>query len=300
MAKQRSKYTEGTTWRTVSNIDNPYGFEGAFPPDNSKLQQHVARDPMVAAFECAERVQRTEATFRDELYEGLQVAYAIGRHLTIDFDAFKIFYNLEFFRRGKRRFKAVKQQKNALRHVMNYVFNATTEAKRKRTGRYAAALDGYLRAGMPAHLVAEQIRADGGIEKLYEISLETAAARPKRVRAPAKGPDPDFYFGDEPMFHGGRASKTPMQDWSLDDLDDDPSLTDKDIEDSLFGVEVKHRPGSSGRERITLEVPSGMKARLLSLKPGQLAMVRVVGMKTEEAEDGEVRLRARRAFRWPA
>lgn len=302
MAKKKLKPREGGNWRTLSNIDNPYAFRGTFPPDNSKLQRRVAQDPIVAALECTTRVQRTEANFRDELYSNLQTAYAIGRHLSMNLPDFKKFYELEFFKNRKRKLKAVKQQRNALRHVISYVFQATTEAKRKRTGRYAAALEGYLRAGMPAHLVAKQIRADGGIEKLYEISQETAATRPKRIRAPNAMPEPDFFFGNKPMFHGGKASKTPIEDWSLDDLDAAPDSVNDNF-DCAEAIEVVIRgKDPKGRETIELEVPPKMKARLLSLKAGARVVIRLesMGGDGQDPDEGWVRLRAKHAFQCPS
>lgn len=317
--KQKAEQAETDKWETISNLENPYSWKGAFPPDTSKLQRRIAKNPIGAALECAEQVQRIHDSFRDELYGGLQFAYAIARHLSTDFKAFKEFYSLNFFQNGKRKFKASKQHKNSLRHVMNFVFNATSEVARKRTGKYAAALGGYMRQGMPAHIVADQIKADGGIEKLYEISVETEKARPKRRRSSSEEPAPDFLFDDEPVHLGGKARKTPTQDWSLDSLEGDPgeradAPSDDDLEDQLdddllLGGESEAEPlltlsrDPSGRETIMLEVTPEMKKRLLSVKAGQLVMIRLIGMGVEEGDDlenGWVRLRARRAFRWPA
>ncbi|WP_066921315.1 hypothetical protein [Methylobacterium sp. CCH5-D2] len=316
---QTAEQAETDKWETISNLENPYSWTGAFPPYESKLQRRIAKNPIGAALECAAQVQQTHDSFREELYGGLQFAYAIARHLSTDFNAFKEFYSLSFFQNGKRKFKVSKQHKNALRHVMNFVFNATSEVARKRTGKYAAALGGYMRQGMPAHIVAEQIKADGGIEKLYEISVELELARAKRVRGSSKGPNPDFLIDDEPVHLGGKARKTPDQDWSLDGLEDDPGEctndpSEGDLKDDLvdylhLGSESETEPllkqgqDPSGRETIMLEVTPEMKKRLLSVKAGQLVMIRLVGMGMEESADpdeGWVRLRARRAFRWPA
>ncbi|MGT2481213.1 hypothetical protein ACU4GR_25785 [Methylobacterium oryzae CBMB20] len=239
MTSKQTETAENSEWQVVSNDDHPYSYTGSFPPDESKLRQRVAKNPMACLFECAEQIQQVHESFRDELYHGLQYAYAIARHLSVDFASFKEFYNLRFFKNGTRKFKAAKQQKNALRHVMNYVFNAKSATARKRTGKYAAALGGYMQRGMPAHIVAEQIKADGGIERLYEISLETEAARPKRRSNLSAGPDPDFLIADEPVHLGGKAAKQPAKDWSLDGLDGDPNEFNETTADRSHGGDTE-------------------------------------------------------------
>ncbi|WP_419827306.1 hypothetical protein [Sphingomonas sp.] len=318
--KQKAGRDANDEWMTISILEHPYSHTGAFPPDSSKLQRRVAKNPMTAVFECAEQVQKTHESFRNELYQGLQYAYAIARHFSMDFKSFKAFYDLRFFQDGKRKFKASKQHKNALRHVMNYVFNATSGTARKRTGKYAAGLSDYMQMGMPAHIVAEQIKADGGIEKLYEISIETEAARLKRHRSPSKGPDPDFLIDDEPVHLGGKASKTPAQDWSLDGLDDDSNAQPKDmgeievdLEDSLQlegadteageGLVLKRGEDPNGRPTVEIEVPAKMQAWLLGLKNGERAVLRIECKGSDEGDDqddGWVRLRAKHVFQWPA
>ncbi|GJD96243.1 hypothetical protein [Methylobacterium iners] len=318
---QKSDHDENDEWMTVKNLEHPYSHKGDFPPDVSKLQRRVARNPMAALFECAEQLQQLHVSFRDELYNGLQYGYAIARHLSMDPKAFKEFYSLPFFKTGKRQFKASKQQEKVLRHVMNYVFNATSVTARKRTGKYAAGLNGYMRMGMPAHIVATQIKADGGIEKLYEISVETEAAKPKRIRSPSKGPEPDFLVNGKPVHLGGKASKTPAKDWSLDGLEGDPNEQreergDSDIEvdpdddlqmggaSTAAGEALMLNQGRDpkGRPTVSLEVSPKMKARLLGLKQGERMVLRIEGKGLDEANDPEewVRLRVKHAFQWPS
>lgn len=319
--KRKAVQVENDKWEAISILGNPYSWTGAFPPDKSRLQRRIAKNPIGAALECAQQVQRIHDSFRDELYGGLQFAYAIARHFSTDFKAFKEFYALPFFRNSKRKFKASKQHKHSLRHVMNFVFNATSEVARKRTGKYAAALGGYMKQGMPAHIVAQQIKADGGIEKLYEISVETALARPKRHRSLSEGPAPDFLLDDEPVHMGGKARKTPAQDWSLDGLEGDSSgrpgnSSDGDFEDEvddklLLGSEsgaeavlmLKRGRDPSERETVELEVPARMKKWLLGLKKGERAVLRIKCEGVDERDEGEVewvRLRAKHVFQWPS
>jgi hypothetical protein len=307
MKKQTSKARKNDTWETISTFEHPYSFKGEFPADSSKLQRRVSKNPMAALFECAAQLQQVHEGFRDDLYNGLQYGYAIARHLSMNPESFKEFYSLPFFQSGKRKFKCSKQQKNTLRHVMNYLFNATSVTARKRTGKYSAALNGYMHMGMPAHIVAAQIKADGGIEKLYEISIETEANRAKRVRAPKASPNPDFLINDEPVHLGGKASKTPAKDWSLDGLEGDPrgdvegsesTETDNDQQGDLV---LKHGRDPKGRPTVSLEVTPKTKARLLGLKEGERMVLRIEGRGLDEAGDPEewVRLRVKHAFQWP-
>jgi hypothetical protein len=305
MTSKQADDAENSEWQVVSNDDHPYSYTGSFPPDESKLQRRVAENPMACLFECAEQVQRTHESFRDELYHGLQYAYAIARHLSMDFGSFKAFYNLAFFKNGKRKFKVVKQQKNALRHVMNYVFNAQSATARKRTGKYAAALSGYMQRGMPAHIVAEQIKADGGIERLYEISLETEAARPKRRRNLSAGLDPDFLIGDEPVHVRGKAAKQPAGDWSIDGFDGDPSeINERAADDSRGDIEgglvLKRGRDPSGRPTIAIEMEPKMQARLLGLKEGERVVLRIECKGADGEAENWVRLRAKHAFKCPS
>ena len=315
--KQKAGQAETDKWETISNLENPYSWTGAFPPDKSKLQRRIAQNPIGAALECAAQVQQTHDSFREELYGGLQFAYAIARHLSTDFMAFKEFYGLNFFQNSKRKFKASKQHKNALRPVLNFVFNAKSEVARKRTGKYAAALSGYMHRGMPAHIVADQIKADGGIEKLYEISVEMELARAKRVRGSSKEPNPDFLIDDEPVHLGGKARKTPAQDWSLDGLEGDPGeradseLEDELDDDLLLGGEseaealltLKRGRDPNGRETVELEVPPKMKKWLRKRKKGERLVLRIECEPADERDKGDdeqVRLRAKHVFQWPS
>ncbi|TXM97739.1 hypothetical protein FV242_30770 [Methylobacterium sp. WL64] len=325
MKKPKNKTTKPkrpqSEWR-VEPVEGTSGM-GPYPPDSSDLQRRIKANPLGVCAEARHQLGEVQAGYRRELYGVLALIVGIARHYYSDYKAWKVFFKQPCFHTSKVERKARTHQVHALRHTMNYVFDAKSKQGRSRTGKYAAALHEYMLVGIPVDQIAAQIEQDGGIEKLYEKYLEREARKPKKGRHQAINEAEyaaTMQYGDL----GKKTSGTP-EDMTAGDLEDGPPSAEgdsdqedwddrEDGEERIEGLDIYDDAGfelrptlkrgrdPSGRDVIMLEVTPEMKKRLLSVKAGQLVMVRLIGMGVEEGDDPDkdwVRLRARRAFRWP-
>jgi hypothetical protein len=284
--------------------------KGPFPPDHSDLQRRIKENPGAVAAEAKHRLHEVQAGYRRDLYEVLAMALGIGRHYYNNYKAWRPFFNQPFFQTGKNKPKARSHHEHALRHTMNYVFDAKSKQARSRTGKYAAALHEYMILGVPVHLVADEIEKDGGIEKLYEAYLEREAHKPKKGRKQARseedyaattqycnldgdkvGAQNDMTFGD--LEDGGEPAEDegndPDRESSEGEEEEDPLDIYRAIDGALVaGLKRGYDP--KGRPTIELETSDAdEKDRFLDLRKGRSAWVRVTSL--GRSKDGWRRLK---------
>lgn len=168
-----------TEWTTKAREGSN---KGPYPPDTSDLQRRIKENPLSVAAEARYKLGTVQKGYRRDLYAVLAMTVGIARHYYNDYKAWRPFFNQPYFQTGKKKPKARTHHEHALRHMMNYVFDAKSKQARSRTGKYAAALHQIMIIGVPIRLVAEEIEREGGIEKLYEAYLEREAHKPKRGR----------------------------------------------------------------------------------------------------------------------
>lgn len=168
-----------TEWTTKAREGSN---KGPYPPDTSDLQRRIKENPLSVAAEARYKLGTVQKGYRRDLYAVLAMTVGIARHYYNDYKAWRSFFNQPFFQTGKHKPKARTHHEHALRHTMNYVFDAKSKQTRSRTGKYAAALHQIMITGVPIHLMAEEIERESGIEKLYEAYLEREAHKPKRGR----------------------------------------------------------------------------------------------------------------------
>jgi hypothetical protein len=116
--------------------------------------------------------------FHNEMRRHMAVAYAVA--LQKSRQAWRSFIDDEFWQHRKRPPK-MDDQREALLHVMVFVFKALDRNSYKRASKYAAGLKQYWIDNVPAQKVEAKIKEDGGIEALYEAS---AANKPKKKPKP--------------------------------------------------------------------------------------------------------------------
>lgn len=284
------------------------GGQGPYPPDDSELQRRIKTNPLGVAAEAKYKLGEVKAGYRRELYAVLAMTVGIGRHYYNDFSSWKTFFEQSFFQAGKQKPKARAHQLDALRHTMNYVFDAKSKQARSRTGKYAAALHEIMITGVPVHLVAAKIEEAGGIERLYDAYLEREAHKPKKGGKQIMD-EADHAFVEQLCNPDDKRAKA-TEDMTLGDLDDNPMPTDGgtwdgddgEAEDGLdisddaeFGVDstVERGRDPAGRRTIEFEVTSARQSRFFHMADGQDAMIHVTCLGT----DGEwQRLRVRKVI----
>ena len=276
---------------------------GPYPADNTDLQRRITANPLDVAAEAKYKLGELKAGYRRDLYAVLAMTVGIGRHYYTDFSSWKSFFNQSFFQVGKQKPKARTQQVNALRHTMNYVFDAKSKQARSRTGKYAAALHEIMIVGVPVHLVAAEIEEAGGIEKLYEAYLEREAHKPKKGGKRIMN-EADHAFVEQlcnPNDEKGKAT----DDMILGDLDDgqeqsedkcsgpgldgdemdEEDLLDRcrDIDDASTAG-MKRGLDPEGRLTIELEVNDEAELnRFLDLRKSRSAWVRITSLGRSQA-----------------
>ncbi|GJD50521.1 hypothetical protein OPKNFCMD_3264 [Methylobacterium crusticola] len=270
-------------WATF-NVEHEFSGRGPFPPDRSEMKRRIAENPISVLGECKYKLHALQSGYRRELYEVLADGYGVALHFKDNLTAYKEFLGLQFFKGGKYTLKPRKQQLHALRHVLNYVFDAKSKHMRNRTGKYAAGLENYMKIGVPANRIAKMIEDDGGIEALYQKSLDAKAALPKRRSAQQLAEENETLFGTAPV--SVRDSSAESKDLPLDDLEDGPdeendntAMSDAEGDNDNDGS--KRKPlsghGRDNREQSTVEfeVTEGRLNRFLALDKGRRATVEV-------------------------
>ncbi|MCJ2144796.1 hypothetical protein [Methylobacterium sp. E-066] len=118
-------------WTTVpvsgASTKEPY------PPDSSDLQRRIKENPLSVAAEARHKLGEVKAGYRRELYSVLAMIVGLGRHYYLNYPAWKPFFSLTFFQTGKHKPKARTHHEDALRHTMNYVFDAKSKQARSRS-----------------------------------------------------------------------------------------------------------------------------------------------------------------------
>lgn len=282
--------------------------KGPYPPDISDLQRRIKENPLSVAAEARYKLGEVQAGYRRDLYAVLAMIVGIARHYYFDYKAWKPFFSLSFFQTGKHKPKARTHHTDALRHTMNYVFDAKSKQARSRTGKYAAALHQIMITGVPVHLVAEEIEREGGIEKLYQAYLEREAHKPKRGQKQIMS-EADFEATNEYHKLDKHKASTAddvifgdLEDGGEPDVDDGGAETEgvldiyEDAEAELCSVR-KRGSDPTGRPTIELEMNEARQERFLGLKKGQRAIVHVTCRGV--SEDEWLRLRATKV-RWLA
>ncbi|AWB25715.1 hypothetical protein DA075_33275 [Methylobacterium currus] len=272
------------------------------------------------ALEARSKLGKLKAGYRRDLYEVLAICVGIGRHYYNDYKAWKEFFDQPFFQTGKQKLKARTHHTDALRHTMNYVFEATSKQARSRTGKFAAALHPIMIVGTPVHLVAEEIEGGGGIEKLYEAYLEREARKPKKGRKQIR--TEEDYASAKKYYNLDDKQVSAPKDMILADLEgasfEEPddvaagegeeSVMDRggdedtedgeqfDILDDLeFGVKPAFERGRdpAGRRTIEFEVTPERQSHFLNLEEGQRAVIHVICCGTDKEF---LRLRVRKVI----
>lgn len=288
-----------TEWTTTNLDGSPR--KAPYPPDTSDLQRRIKENPIAVSAEARYKLGEVQAGYRRDLYDVLAMIVGIARHLFEDYKAWKPFFAQPFFQTGSRKLKARKQQHEALRHTMNYVFDAKSKQKRNRTGKYAAALHEIMIIGVPVHLVAQEIEAAGGIERLYEAYLEREAHRPKKGHRRIMN-EAD-YFEVEKLSKMISEEDDNGRDMILDDLDDGLELDDEDDPNEALDIfadadvdagpepKVERGRDPAGRPTIEFEMIERIQARFLNLDRRR-ATVDIEGLGYDA--DGWQRLRVRK------
>ncbi|GJE57743.1 hypothetical protein EKPJFOCH_4261 [Methylobacterium thuringiense] len=191
---------------------------GPYPPDSSDLQRRIKENPDAVAAEAKAKLHTIQAGYRRDLYALLAMIVGVGRHYYLNYKAWKLFFDQPFFQTGKIKPKARTHHTDALRHTMNFVFDAKSKQARSRTGKYAAALREIMILGVPVHLVAQEIEQAGGIEKLYEAHLEREAHKPKEGRDQARTEEEFMATAQYCNLEGDKA--ITMENMTFRDLED--------------------------------------------------------------------------------
>lgn len=292
-------------WTTIPVTDT--GDDGEHPLGVSDIQRRIESNPLGVAAEVRHELGEIQAGYRLGLYNILAKAVGIGRHYYLNYTAWKTFFGLKFFQVGKHKRKARAQHKNALRHTMNYIFDAKSKQARSRTGKYAAGLHEIMISGLPIDLVAAEIEKAGGIETLYEAYLERQAQRPRKGRKRIAS-ETEFMatrkYCDLSDFEGSKTT-----DMTLSDLEEGSALDSKETELSSEGrmsrdldkacrldddldiysdteceltPTVKRGRDPAGRRTVELEVSLARQARFFAMEDRRNAVLHVTCLGTEE------------------
>lgn len=298
-------------WATVP-VDGT-STNGPNPPDTSDLQRRIKENPLSVAMEARHKLHEVQAGYRRDLYAVLGMIVGVARHYYLNYKIWKPFFEQPFFQGGKRKPKARKHHKDALRHTMNYVFDAKSKQARSRTGKYAAALHSMMISGVPVHLVAEEIEKAGGIEKLYEAYREREAHKPKKGRKQARTEEEYVSTARYYDLNGKKDSESKDMTFNdledgdeqrddMDDLDQSERKEDGGTDDPLdihsdmdFGLEpsVKRGFDPEGRPTIDFEMTADRQSRFLGLGKRR-AVVHIQGLGYDE--NGWQRIRVRKVI----
>jgi hypothetical protein len=128
------------------------------------------RDPIEIVNEAAKLFSQTFDAFQasvtgymERIYKPLELSYEAAEKFLANPDQYEQFAQHEFFESSRQKPKL----KNVMKSVLYFATNATDTRSRNRQSRYAKVLDKFLSEKIPADQVAERLRAEGGIEKLY-------------------------------------------------------------------------------------------------------------------------------------
>ncbi|KQP52477.1 hypothetical protein ASF41_12565 [Methylobacterium sp. Leaf111] len=288
--------------------------QGSSEPDHSDLTRRIKENPLSVAAEARHKLHEVRSGYRRELYAALALIVGIARHYHHDYKAWKIFFDQPYFQTGKQKPKARAHHTDALRHTMNYVFDAKSKQARSRTGKYAAALHPMMIIGVPVHLVAEEIEKAGGIEKLYEAYREREAHKPKKGRKQAR--TEEEYAATAQYFDLRGKKDGEPEDITLGDLEDgdeqhDDEMDDLDLSegegygeahdpldiyrDMDFGLEPSVERGfdPEGRPTIEFEMTADRQSRFIGLGKRR-AVVHIQGLGHDE--NGWQRIRVRKVI----
>ena len=127
---------------------------------------------------CQDEISTMYSGFNTERRRLIAKAYGIARGLQKNPQAWRSFIDDEFWQQRIKK-PSIEDRKAPLLPVLVFVFKAIDRTIYKRISKYAAALRQYWVDEVPARKVAAKIKADGGIEALYEAATGNAPKKAK-------------------------------------------------------------------------------------------------------------------------
>lgn len=228
----------------------------------------ISQNPLEAAEKGQEEWSKIADGYRAEKYAMLGLILGVAQQLKADKKAWRHFVRHSFWV-GRHKKPKKGDQSDALRHVAVFITNAKNTARYNRAFKYARALECYVTEGVDPADVPDRLKADGGIEALYE---RATALRPRRSAAAPKSGSGAKRSGDEDR-------RSP--DWGGDDREDedadgwdDPS---EDSDDAEGEPERKPQKPKAGRKPASLSQVATLN---LEIDPSDLEDV----LDTEEGQ----------------